>query len=63
MRKITICEKSCRGCGCCVRACPRGVLRLGKKKAEAGEVCIGCGECVRACPFDAIIQQKSDAEE
>lgn len=54
MKKAKLTESKCRGCGCCVRACPGGGIALGKEKAEIGEACVGCGQCVKACPFEAL---------
>ena len=30
MIKVTILEDTCKGCGLCVRACPKGVLEIAK---------------------------------
>ena len=35
MVKVTINENLCKGCGLCVRACPKGVLALAKDKLNA----------------------------
>ena len=50
--------EECKGCGRCVDACPRAVLRLGAKLNSrgyryveyAGKGCIGCANCFYACP-------------
>ena len=50
--------EECKGCGRCIAACPRKVLRLrarinrrGVQPAEyAGEGCVGCGICFYNCP-------------
>ena len=65
MVKLTISELVCKGCGLCVRACPKGVLALSKTKLNAkgyhpAEVvdqaaCIGCASCALMCP-DCIIK-------
>lgn len=34
MVKVTINENLCKGCGLCVRACPKGVLALAKDKTQ-----------------------------
>ena len=64
MVKVTINENLCKGCGLCVRACPKGVLALAKDKLSAKgyhpstvanpEACIGCASCARTCP-DVVI--------
>ena len=68
MIKVTINELVCKGCGLCVRACPKNVLQLSKKKLNAkgyhpAEVadqasCIGCASCARTCPDVAIRIEK-----
>ena len=64
MAKVTINELVCKGCGLCVRACPKGVLALSKTKLNAKgyhpaevanpEACIACASCARTCPDVAI---------
>lgn len=49
----------CKGCGRCVRACPRKCLRIDEGRLNrrgvspavyAGEGCIGCAVCFYNCP-------------
>ena len=64
MVKVTINELVCKGCGLCVRACPKNVLALFKTKLNAkgyhpaevvnAEACIACASCARTCPDVAI---------
>lgn len=68
MIKVTINELVCKGCGLCVRACPRNVLALSRTKLNAKgyhpaevaaqEACIGCASCARTCPDVAIRIEK-----
>ena len=62
--KVTIDENRCKGCGLCVRACPKKIMQLSKTKLnEKGyhpaecidqEACIACASCAWTCP-DAVI--------
>lgn len=54
-------KKRCRVCGCCVRACPDALLRLGMEAVIISPECKGCGTCTKACPFHVIIL-KDEAE-
>ena len=52
MVKLTINEERCKGCGLCVRACPKKILQISKTKLNAKgyhpaemtdiEACIAC---------------------
>ena len=64
MAKVTFKTDWCKGCGLCVNACPKGILKIateqlnkkGYSPAEmnAPEKCIGCAFCATMCP-DCII--------
>ena len=64
MVKLTIDENRCKGCGLCVRACPKKLLELAKQKLNenwdhpeqlsAPYACVACASCARTCP-DAVI--------
>ncbi len=57
-------ENECKGCGRCVVACPKKVLRLsgrvnrrGYNAVEyAGPGCVGCATCFYNCPEPYAIQ-------
>ncbi|MDD5017126.1 MAG: aldo/keto reductase [Eubacteriales bacterium] len=45
----------CTGCGCCVKACQSGALRLKNGSIEIDQQrCVFCGYCGAACPNFAI---------
>lgn len=54
----------CMGCGNCIKACPRHLLKIGDQTNRGGylhlinvkpESCINCGECEMMCTTEAII--------
>ena len=68
MIKVTINEEQCKGCGLCVRACPKQIVALSMTKLNKKgyypaeitdeEACIGCASCARTCPDVAISIEK-----
>ncbi len=65
MAKLTFRTDLCKGCGLCVDACPKNVLRISPDKinkkghhpveAANEKDCIGCAFCATMCP-DCIIK-------
>ena len=65
MAKLTFKTDFCKGCGLCVDACPKKILRLAadkinKKGHHPAELidesaCVGCASCAIMCP-DCIIK-------
>lgn len=55
--------EECKGCGRCVEACPKKVLKIGKEinslghtfACYAGKGCVGCGICFYSCPEPGAI--------
>ncbi len=64
MAKLTIYEETCKGCGLCVRSCPKKILRLTEHRLNSKgyqiveiidqQACIACAACARTCPDTAI---------
>ena len=68
MPKVIVDENRCKGCGLCVHACPKKILKLSKDKlnskgfapatVEEQDKCIGCAFCATMCPDVAITIEK-----
>ena len=68
MSKLTFNTDNCKGCGLCVDACPKKILRLATEKinkkghSPAGitdqSLCIGCAFCATMCPDCVITVEK-----
>lgn len=68
MAKVTIHEDKCKGCGMCVAACPKKIVRLDEGKLNAKgyhpagvtdmDACIGCAFCAIMCPDTVITVEK-----
>ncbi len=64
MAKVTFATDTCKGCGLCVDACPKGLLQLSKEKINKKghhpaeitnqDECVGCASCAIMCP-DCVI--------
>jgi 2-oxoglutarate ferredoxin oxidoreductase subunit delta len=64
-KKMTVDTDRCKGCGLCVTACPKKIvriqtLRINKKGYYTSEcmdddACIACALCAMMCPDCAII--------
>lgn len=53
--KPIVYKERCKGCGRCVKTCPRSAISVVDEMAVIDlSVCVGCGECVRACPERAM---------
>ncbi|MEA4863136.1 MAG: 4Fe-4S dicluster domain-containing protein [Victivallaceae bacterium] len=61
----------CKGCGRCVLACPKHLLKIGSKlnvqgyaaAYYVGEGCIGCGGCFFQCPEPGAVTVYEEVEE
>ena len=68
MAKVTFKEELCKGCGLCVGACPKKIVKLASDKINAkgyhpatvvdSEKCIGCAFCATMCPDCVITVEK-----
>lgn len=63
MAKVSIRTERCKGCGLCIDACPKGILKLSGEINSKGyhsvmcddeSKCIGCASCYSMCP-DCVI--------
>ena len=63
MSKLSIDRKRCKGCGICIRECPKKAISFGEELNEKGyktviiddEKCVGCGVCYHMCP-DCVLE-------
>ena len=64
MAEVVFNTDSCKGCGLCVDACPKGLLKMSDEINQKGhhpaqitdmQECVGCGSCAIMCP-DCIIE-------
>lgn len=61
--KIIVKSEECKGCGRCVNACPKSVLKMGEQlnfmgvpyAYYTGDGCIGCAACFYTCPEPGAI--------
>jgi 2-oxoglutarate ferredoxin oxidoreductase subunit delta len=68
MPHINVDKEICKGCGLCIRACPKKILRLsptvlnlkGYSPSECVDSaqCTGCRSCALTCPDVAITVYK-----
>ena len=67
MIKLTFNTEKCKGCRLCVRACPKGILRMSESLNKSGlhyiecidqEKCAGCKSCGIVCPDGVITIEK-----
>lgn len=73
MPRLVIDEARCKGCGLCVTACPKGLIRLSDKlnkqgflpaviADEAQEQCVSCALCAQVCPDVAILVYRPEQQ-
>lgn len=69
---VIIDQVRCKGCGLCVRNCPKKILALSQTNTNVKgyqtavvvdiSACIACAACARTCPDVAITVQKETEE-
>ena len=67
--RINVVAERCKGCGYCMKFCPKNVLEVSTEVNGKGyeyivaarqEDCVGCLTCGRMCPDGAIEIYKED---
>lgn len=68
MAKVTFKTDLCKGCGLCVDACPKKLIKIAENKINAKghspaemidqEKCIACAFCATMCPDCVITVEK-----
>jgi Fe-S-cluster-containing hydrogenase component 2 len=56
----------CITCGCCIRACPEGLItkdQFSVPIANSWDLCIDCGNCVAICPTGTMHQRSMGPED
>lgn len=61
-RKAVVDEGACVACGCCVKVCPLGAVRVWRGIAARVDeaACVGCGKCAKECPASVITIQEAE---
>jgi 2-oxoglutarate ferredoxin oxidoreductase subunit delta len=67
MPKVRIDQEGCKGCGLCMRVCPKKIMQRSTKLNRKGyhpaevsdmELCVGCAACAVMCPDCVITVEK-----
>ena len=68
---LSINETLCKGCGYCIKYCPKAILVMGSERNKKGyffphltdaEKCIACAMCATICPEGAIELTEKEGE-
>ncbi|MDL2232301.1 4Fe-4S binding protein [Ruminococcaceae bacterium OttesenSCG-928-L11] len=68
--KVTVNAEVCKGCGLCVHACPKKIMKIDRSRlnskgynpamCEDPDTCIACAMCGIMCPDSTITVEKED---
>lgn len=63
-KQIAKVTEQCVACGCCVKVCPLGAMKIEKGICAVvdAEKCVGCGKCREQCPASVIELIKREGE-
>ena len=68
---LSINETLCKGCGYCIKYCPKKILEMGSQRNKRGyfyphmtdeSICIACAMCATICPEGAIELSEKEAK-
>ena len=63
--KIAVVGRECVACGCCVKVCPMGAIRVvsGLYADVDASKCVGCKKCAVECPASVIEIRENEGGE
>lgn len=55
-RMAVVTTEDCVACGCCVKVCKMGAVRVERGLFAVVDMgrCVGCGKCAAVCPASVI---------
>ena len=64
-RKAYVNRGECVACGCCVKVCPMGAIRVvsGLYADVDASKCVGCKKCAAECPASVIEIRENESGE
>ena len=64
-RKAYVSRGECVACGCCVKVCPMGAIRVvsGLYADVDASKCVGCKKCAVECPASVIEIRENESGE
>lgn len=63
-KRYALVGKDCVSCGCCLKVCPIGAIKIWKGVVAVvdSQRCVGCGRCAKECPAGVIELMERRAE-